>query len=54
MTGIATGLLPEYARRSMITELDRNQLYQLFDILAKADTEPEQLGRLVEVNDDRQ
>jgi len=52
MTGIATGLLPEYARRSMITELDRNQLYQLFDILAKADTEPEQLGRLVEVNDE--
>jgi len=52
MTGIAKGLLPEYARRSMITERDRNQLYQLFDILAKADTEPEQLGRLVEVNDE--
>jgi hypothetical protein len=52
MTGIAKGLLPEYVRRSMITERDRNRLYELFDILAQADTEPEQLGRLPEVNDE--
>jgi len=52
MTGIAKGLLPEYVRRSMITERDRDRLYEVFDLLAKADTMPEQLGRLVEVNDD--
>ena len=51
MTGIAKGLLPEYARRSMISESDRNRLYELFDILAQAETEPEQLGRLADVND---
>jgi hypothetical protein len=51
MTGIAKGLLPEYARRSMISESDRNRLYELFDILSQAETEPEQLGRLADVND---
>jgi hypothetical protein len=52
MTGIAKGLLPEYVRRSIITERDRDRLYEVFDLLAKADTMPEQLGRLVEVNDE--
>jgi hypothetical protein len=36
----------------MITERDRDRLYEVFDLLAKADTMPEQLGRLVEVNDE--
>jgi hypothetical protein len=29
MTGIAKGLLPEYVRRSMITERDRDRLYEV-------------------------
>jgi hypothetical protein len=36
----------------MITQRDGDRLYEVFDLLAKADTMPEQLSRLSQVNDE--
>jgi hypothetical protein len=52
LMGRVKGLLAEYSRRSMISERDRDRLYEVFDLLAKVDTMPGELDRLVQVNDE--